>query len=89
MVPHEICFSAYFSISMNRDQPGILVSDLGWRCVLVVPFTQREDIFMRVLCRSPEDMVQGYHWAMLPVNMAGNAGESTDSGLYPAFIGCE
>ena len=44
---------------------------------------------MRVLCRSPEDMVQGYHWAMLPVNMAGNAGESTDSGLYSAFIGCE
>nr|QEI46179.1 hypothetical protein p13ZX36-90_00102 [Escherichia coli] len=29
---------------------------------------------MRVLCRSPEDMVQGYYWAMLPVNMAGNAG---------------
>ncbi|BDY51713.1 hypothetical protein MUTS5_01870 (plasmid) [Escherichia coli] len=44
---------------------------------------------MRVLCRSPEDVVQGYHRAMLSVHMAGNAGEGTDGSLYPALICCE
>ena len=85
-MPPEICFAAYFSISMNRDQPGVLLAYLCWRCVLMVPFTQRENVFMRVLCRSPEDVVQGYHRAMLSVHMAGNAGEATDGSLYPARI---
>ena len=74
---------------MNRNQPGILFADLCWRCVLVVPFTQRENVFMGILSRSAKYVVERYDRAMLPVKMAGNTGEFAYSVLYPALFCCE
>ena len=64
---------------MNRDQPWVFFSYFSRSCMLVVPSTKWQLLFMTTRRGTTGDMVQRHLIRYYSMHIAGNAGESAKS----------
>ena len=73
---------------MNRDQPGVFFSYFSRCCMLVVPSTKGQLLFVTTRRGTTGDMVQRYLFRYYSMHVAGNAGESAKSIGDAPFLRC-
>lgn len=71
---------------MNRDQPGVFFSYFSRCCMLVVPSTKWQLLFVTTRRGTTGDMVQRHLFRYYSMHIAGNAGESAKSIGYAPFL---
>ena len=64
---------------MNGDQPGVFFSYFSRCCMLVVPSTKGQLLFVTTRRGTTGDMVQRHLFRYYSMHVAGNAGESAKS----------
>lgn len=71
---------------MNRDQPRVLFSYFSRCCMLVVPSTKWQLLFVTTRRGTTGDVVQRHLFRYYSMHIAGNAGESAKSIGYAPFL---
>lgn len=75
----EFFLASNHTIGMNRDQPGVFFSYFSRCCMLVVPSTKWQLLFVTTRRGTTGDMVQRHLIRYYSRHIAGNAGESAKS----------